>query len=292
MEAIPNEKITSLSAHPQAGAAEPGLAAAAPVAAGHPPSVCAACGSPLLGVYCHYCGQKALDTSHFTVRHLVGEFVREVTSFDGKLWSTARLLVTRPGQLVVDYLQGRGQLHVSPVKLYLVSTAIYFLLFPYAILNVPDMEQFASQIRDPAVEPFFTRMRSSMESGAFYSSYQNWYTLLLACTVAINTLVLKTVFRNRVTGEHLVFALNELTFVFLLVLPLAVIRLFTTGWEAIGGIATIALILAWVAYVTLSIRRVYGPSRRKLVLFMTCYLLFRQMLDSALALAAIFLATS
>jgi hypothetical protein len=246
----------------------------------------------LQGVYCHACGQKAMESAHFSVHHLVGEFLKEATSFDGKLWSTARLMVTRPGQLVVDYLQGRGRLYVSPVKLYLTATAIYFLLFPYAILDIPDLEQFAQLIQHPTLEPFLAKMRVDMASGAFYSSYQNWYTLLLACTVVLSALVLKLGFRHRLLGEHLVFALNELTFVFLMVLPLAVIRPFTKGWQEVGALVTLVLILAWGIYVALSIRRVYRPSRRKLVLFMLGYLVFRQVLDSSLALAAIVLAVA
>ncbi len=41
---------------------------------------------------------------------------------------TLRLLMTRPGQLTVDFLEGKRARYISPVRLYLSASVVYFLL--------------------------------------------------------------------------------------------------------------------------------------------------------------------
>ena len=49
--------------------------------------------------------------------------------FDGKLWRTLAPLATRPGLLTNEYLRGRRNHYVRPVRLYLTaSLALFFLL--------------------------------------------------------------------------------------------------------------------------------------------------------------------
>lgn len=252
-------------------------------------AACAACGAVLMGGYCHACGQKAALPERFSLRYLAGEFLSELTSLDGKLWSTARLLVTRPGQLVVDYLEGRGSLHLTPVKLYLIATAIYFVLFPYAVFTDTEVDRITSQLQLPQTEAWLQQFRARIESGAFYQSYQSWYTGLLAATVMLNALVLKLAFRHRLIGEHLVFALNELAFIFLLTIPLFLMRrVFEV--DTTGMLILLLMIGAWLAYVGIAIHRVYRPRRRTLVAFLIAYTCFREVVDASVAMLAIFLA--
>lgn len=260
-----------------------------PTAPVTPASDCAACGAPLLGEFCHACGQKRADSSHFTVRFLLGEALREITSFDGKIWSTVRLLYLKPGLLVNEYLNGRGSLHLGPVKLYLISIALYFFLAPYGILSQEQIRQTAAQFPAGAATEFFTRMQQRMESGAFFDVYQKLYTALLGLTVFLSALALKLWYRKRFLGEHLVFALYELSFIFLMVIPTSLL-----SWLSLPPLAyltlTLVLLGGYALWLTFALRRVYEPRWSRVLPFAFLYLLFRELVDNSIALGAILVA--
>ena len=86
---------------------------------------CMNCGAPLGGAYCAACGQEArIETP--TVREFVREFVQEQMALEGKLWRTLKLLLTRPGALTLDYISGRRQCYVRPLRLYLALSVVFF----------------------------------------------------------------------------------------------------------------------------------------------------------------------
>src|SRR5689334_9585939 len=88
--------------------------------------MCANCGAPLLGVYCTHCGQKVKPLDP-TIRELAGDVLSEVTDIDGKLLRSVRYLFTRPGFLSREHAEGRRARYVSPLRLYLVFSALFFV---------------------------------------------------------------------------------------------------------------------------------------------------------------------
>ncbi len=89
------------------------------------PGACMNCGATLAGAYCSACGQEArIETP--TVGEFVREFVQDQMALEGKLWRTLKLLVTRPGALTLDYLAGRRQCYVRPLRLYLALSVLFF----------------------------------------------------------------------------------------------------------------------------------------------------------------------
>jgi hypothetical protein len=93
-------------------------------------SVCADCGAPVAGNYCSACGQETrIETP--TVRQFVHELMDQYVAVEGKLGRTLRVLVSRPGQLTLDYLQGRRQRYVRPLKLYVSISVVFFALLGF-----------------------------------------------------------------------------------------------------------------------------------------------------------------
>ena len=86
---------------------------------------CPNCRAPLGTPFCAQCGQKAapLDPS---LRDLAHDVVHELAHVDGKIVQSVRLLLTRPGRLSRDHFEGRRARHVSPVRLYLIFSVLYF----------------------------------------------------------------------------------------------------------------------------------------------------------------------
>lgn len=91
--------------------------------------LCLNCGAELTGRYCHACGQKIPRPDP-----TLGEFLRDATEelvhWDGKIPTTLVALMTKPGQLTLDFLQGRRARWLLPLRLYLICSVVYFVTGP------------------------------------------------------------------------------------------------------------------------------------------------------------------
>lgn len=83
--------------------------------------------SPLYGRYCHVCGQENLEPRE-TVGHLILHFFNDFTHFDGKFFSTVKYLLKKPGFLPAEYLRGRRASYLNPIRMYVFTSAIFFLI--------------------------------------------------------------------------------------------------------------------------------------------------------------------
>lgn len=88
---------------------------------------CLNCDSPLAGPFCAECGQRAVPP-HPRVSELAGDAFAEFSGWDGKFAETIRLLVRRPGELTKQFIAGRRVRFISPVRLYLAMSFVYFVL--------------------------------------------------------------------------------------------------------------------------------------------------------------------
>jgi hypothetical protein len=90
---------------------------------------CLNCGAELSGPYCASCGQK-IPNRDLTLREFLHETTHELTDLDGKVFRTLKVLVLRPGLLTVDYFAGRRARWLTPLRLYLLCSVIFFLSGP------------------------------------------------------------------------------------------------------------------------------------------------------------------
>src|SRR5262245_47034553 len=84
---------------------------------------CLNCGAENRGEFCSRCGQKRLHDGDLTLKHAWHFVLHEMLHVDGKLVSTLRQLLTRPGQLTLDFVEGRRTSQVNPVQLLLLFSA-------------------------------------------------------------------------------------------------------------------------------------------------------------------------
>jgi hypothetical protein len=103
---------------------------------------CLNCEAVLNGDWCGRCGQRhrPVDPSWGEIVH---EAADELLHVDGKVARTLRLLITRPGELTAEVLRGRRAPYVSPLRLYLTASLVYFLLgavLPNADFNVETID--------------------------------------------------------------------------------------------------------------------------------------------------------
>ncbi len=99
--------------------------------------ICLNCGSQLRGRFCHQCGQENLEPKE-SIGHLFSHFFNDITHFDGKFFTTLKDLLIKPGFLSQEYISGRRANYLNPVRMYLLTSAIFFLLFFSFLHNEKD----------------------------------------------------------------------------------------------------------------------------------------------------------
>jgi hypothetical protein len=72
------------------------------------------------------CGQRDIPP-YPSVRELAMDAISEFSGWDGRLASTLRAL-RRPGMLTREFLEGRRARYISPLRVYLMASLVYFVL--------------------------------------------------------------------------------------------------------------------------------------------------------------------
>ena len=107
----------------------------------HPPArtdlACRNCGTQAPLKFCPECGQET--TLHPpTLGEFLHEFVGHYVALEGALWQTLKLLLTKPGRLTREYLDGRRRRYVLPLRLYLTCSFLFFLVVKLTPVVAPD----------------------------------------------------------------------------------------------------------------------------------------------------------
>jgi hypothetical protein len=88
---------------------------------------CLNCGTPLAGPFCYYCGQPDKNFVRF-FPVLLREFLEDFLELDSRFTRTMKPLLFLPGKLTRDYLDGRRFRYTPPLRLYIFSSMIFFIL--------------------------------------------------------------------------------------------------------------------------------------------------------------------
>lgn len=102
---------------------------------------CLNCGTVVIGRYCHVCGQENLEPRE-SVWQLITHFFNDITHFDGKFFQTLKVLLLKPGFLSKEYFNGRRASYLNPVRMYVFTSAIFFLLF-FSFFQKGDVAKFS-----------------------------------------------------------------------------------------------------------------------------------------------------
>lgn len=77
--------------------------------------------------YCPHCGQPNHNL-RVPLRHLLMEAAEDLLHFDSKSFRTLRTLMLQPGRLSAEFCAGRRVGYVSPIRLYVFLSFLFFLL--------------------------------------------------------------------------------------------------------------------------------------------------------------------
>jgi len=95
---------------------------------------CLNCNAEVIGKYCHQCGQENREPKE-SIWEFLSHFLHDLTHFDGKFFGTVTTLIRKPGFLSAEYLRGRRARYLHPVRMYIFTSAIFFIIF-FALFRV------------------------------------------------------------------------------------------------------------------------------------------------------------
>ncbi|WP_196141187.1 DUF3667 domain-containing protein [Aliikangiella sp. G2MR2-5] len=95
---------------------------------------CANCQSDLFGEFCAHCGQAA-KSRRGPIWQVVAEFSEEVFAPRSKLITSLFTLLFKPGLLSRKFLDGKRVSVLPPVRMYLVISLAFFIVF-----EIPDID--------------------------------------------------------------------------------------------------------------------------------------------------------
>ncbi len=94
--------------------------------------VCDNCGAEKLGHYCAVCGQSDRNYRR-NVFPIVGQVLSETFEFDSRLLKTLPKLLVRPGFLSTEFSRNRRAGYLSPFRLYLFTSIVFFFVLSLSI---------------------------------------------------------------------------------------------------------------------------------------------------------------
>ncbi len=99
---------------------------------------CLNCETTVIGKYCHVCGQENAEPKE-TVWQLASHFFNDMTHFDGKVFTSMKDLILKPGFLSREYMRGKRASYLNPVRMYFFTSFIFFLIF-FSLYKVDEKE--------------------------------------------------------------------------------------------------------------------------------------------------------
>jgi hypothetical protein len=100
---------------------------------------CLNCGTDLKGPFCHYCGQPDRNFMRFFPA-LLRDVMEDVLDLDSRFMRTLKPLLFKPGKLTRDYMNGRRFRYAPPMRVYIFSSIVFFLLAALLSSNAINIE--------------------------------------------------------------------------------------------------------------------------------------------------------
>ncbi|MDR0294595.1 MAG: DUF3667 domain-containing protein [Prevotellaceae bacterium] len=91
-------------------------------------AICRNCNTQTIGRHCHVCGQNISAGQEQPILQFTGNLLENAFALDGKVLLTLRRLLFKPSFLSAEYRLGRIVRYVLPVKLFWMSSLIFFAL--------------------------------------------------------------------------------------------------------------------------------------------------------------------
>ena len=174
-----------------------------------------------------------------------GEFIQ----VDSKIAVTLRLLLTRPGEPTSEFLRGRRIRYVSPLRLYLTASFVYFLLgavLPNADFNVDTSATVGGE--PPAAAVVIGRVVAAVPKAIF---------AMVPVFAGLVWLAYRSAARHY--PAFLYFSLHVHAAFFIFLTPVVPLQTFATDLWITA--VQFAVFVGMIGYLSTALRRVFGGTR-------------------------------
>ncbi|MGV3616880.1 MAG: DUF3667 domain-containing protein [Fimbriimonas sp.] len=200
-----------------------------------PIATCLNCGAEVASKFCPDCGQEN-EPLRLGIGYIFRDALEEFVKFDSKLVATLQPLFLRPGHLTREWSSGRRVRYISPFKLYLTATFLFFFVTSFRVDHRPvspskarvkkDLVSVGDQEKLDQAPPFvqhIVRAAEKIDSAEDTDEKAVQHLMLdnipkaLFVLLPLFALALKLVYirSGRFYVEHLVFALHNHAFYFM-----------------------------------------------------------------------------
>lgn len=224
---------------------------------------CLNCGTEFKGKFCPECGQSA-DTKRFTVRFIFENLLRAILSNDGGVWITLKSLFTRPGQMMLDIIQGKRKSYFSPFPMLFLALSLYVIIFSFTGSKKADFEGLVddsptelaidtTSMTPEQIESQIMVHKAETLISDIMKMYSNHYTSFFILTIPVYLLSARVVFgkKNRKKynwGEYSIPIVYSLILLILFECLLSIIYYFSpTASDMVGNFTVIINIIAFTA---------------------------------------------
>ena len=120
---------------------------------------CKNCGAEQSGNFCVNCGQRSM-VHKVTFKETFQDLNESLFSINAPLLLTLKMLLTRPGILFREYLDGKRKKYYKPVSFFIVMTATYLVL--RWVIQYDPFGSTTLQVVDETTSQILTRARNFM----------------------------------------------------------------------------------------------------------------------------------
>lgn len=237
-------------------------------------TVCKNCAKEFEGNYCPECGQKA-STRRYSLKIAFSEILKKILPVDRGFLYTIKHLMTRPGSMLREYLEGKRVQYIHPFQFMLLISAISLLFFSQQDFeqgfqsgfeqtsNKAASEQFRKQIMDFFFANFSAFLLSVVPFLAAFSRLfyrKNDYNfaehlvincyLMAGCSIASmpTSLLFKAMGENPFSPTFTLVS----TVIYLLYFAWGYVGFFQSKNRILGGLkAILTYILAYIVFIFL-----------------------------------------
>ncbi len=235
--------------------------------------ICQNCGADLHDNYCSNCGQKSDAVFNKSVFSIISHFFEELFTWDSRFFQSIKYLFTKPGYLTHEYISGRIQRYISPIKMFLFTSLVLFF-----IMIKSDPDQYKSVVTEAQDDDFIREFvleeqsKSNQTEEMYIQNFNNQFndniTLYIFIIMFIFSVLLKIVYlpKHYFYSEHIVFTLHFFTFV----LWSFLLGVITQGFGEIFVLFFVYFVPG--IYLLIAIRKVYHKTLWKAIIvsmFMT-----------------------
>ncbi len=257
--------------------------------------------------FCPECGQQNKGFN-LNLSHFIKDFLSANFNIESKLLLTLGLLITKPGFLTREYLCGKRTKYVTPVRLYLIISFIYFFILAISPQNNWKSDNsdvviandttivYDQQVVDSInqAEPNKSTINSTMDNDSisdlesfvikkskkfnskegrriFNEQFRKNTSIGMFILIPFTALLLFLIFhKGTYYVQHLVFSLHVQSVIFLLLIFHSLLENIITG-DAFDGTVSILMIVIPYLWLKKYYKISYFKALWKMLIFMTGY---------------------